>query len=64
MKKTLLLCMILAIFSGCAGGKTLTITHKETGASVTVSEDGIEDIEIGNSVDFGDIKIEAKEAEK
>ena len=53
----------MAMVSGCFGKKSLKITHKETGASITVSEEGIEEIEIGTSVDFGDIQIEAIEEE-
>ena len=64
MKKILIITIIIVLISGCAGKKLLTITHKETGVSVTVSEDGIEDIAIGSTLDFGDITIEATEIEK
>ena len=63
MKKTIMLILVMVAVSGCFGKKSLKITHKETGASVTISEDGIEEIEIGTSVDFGDIQIEAIEGE-
>ena len=63
MKKTIMVILAMAMVSGCFGKKSLKITHKETGASITVSEEGIEEIEIGTSVDFGDIQIEAIEEE-
>ena len=63
MKKTIMIILAMAMVSGCFGKKSLKITHKETGASITVSEEGIEEIEIGTSVDFGDIQIEAIEEE-
>ena len=63
MKKIILIILVMVAISGCFGKKSLRITHKETGASITISEDGIEEIEIGTSVDFGDIQIEAIEEE-
>lgn len=61
MKKLIAVTLLAMAVSGCFGKKSFTITHKETGASVTISEAGIEEIEVGGSVDIGGFGVSVSE---